>query len=63
MLIGLVAACWAAATGNALLVHVEHNQPTLHAALAGLCSTGCPFDSHETVDRGRHGRQEHGRWR
>ena len=51
----------AAATGNALLVRVKDNQPTLHAALAGLCATGCPFDSHETVDRGRHGRQEHRR--
>lgn len=36
MLIGLVAACWAAATGNALLARVKHNQPTLHAALAEL---------------------------
>ncbi|MGI4827666.1 MAG: ISAs1 family transposase, partial [Janthinobacterium lividum] len=51
----------AAATGNALLVRVKDNQPTLHAVLAGLCATGCPFDSHETVDRGRHGRQEHRR--
>ena len=49
----------AAATGNALLVRVKHNQPTLHAALAGLCAEQHPFDSHETVDRGRHGRQEH----
>ena len=38
----MVAACWAAATGNVLLVRVKHNQPTLHAALAGLCVTGCP---------------------
>jgi len=51
----------AAATGNALLVRVKDNQPTLHAALAGVCAAGCPFDSHETVDRGRHGRQEHRR--
>jgi len=51
----------AAATGNALLVRVKDNQPTLHATLAGLCATGCPFDSHETVDRRRHGRQEHRR--
>ena len=51
----------AAATGNALLVRVKDNQPTLHAALAGLCPTGCPFDSYETVDRSRHGRQEHRR--
>jgi len=51
----------AAATGNALLVRVKDNQPTLHATLAGLCATGCPFDSYETVDRRRHGRQEHRR--
>jgi len=51
----------AAETGNALLVRVKDNQPTLHATLAGLCATGCPFDSHETVDRHRHGRQEHRR--
>jgi len=31
----------AASTGNALLVRVKDNQPTLHAALAGLCATGC----------------------
>jgi len=48
-----------AATGNALLVRVKDNQPTLHATLAGVCAAGCPFDSFETVDRGRHGRQEH----
>jgi len=51
----------AAATGNALLVRVKDNQPTLHATLAGVCAAGCPFDSYETVDRGRHGRQEHRR--
>ena len=51
----------AAATGNALLVRVKDNQPTLHAALAGLCAEQHPFDNHKTVDRGRHGRQEHRR--
>jgi len=51
----------AAATGNALLVRVKDNQPTLHAAVAKLCATGCPFDSFESVDRRRHGRQEHRR--
>ncbi len=51
----------AAATGNALLVRVKDNQPTLHATLAGLCAEQHPIDSHETVDRGRHGRQEHRR--
>ncbi len=51
----------AMAAGNSLLVRVKDNQPTLHATLAGLCATRCPFDSHETVDRRRHGRQEHRR--
>ena len=51
----------AAATGNAMVVRVKDNQPTLHAALAEVCADGCPFDSHETVDRRRHGRQEHRR--
>ena len=51
----------AAATGNAMVVRVKDNQPILYATLAGVCVAGCPFDSHETVDRGRHGRQEHRR--
>jgi len=51
----------AAATGNAMVVRVKDNQPTLHATLAGVCAAGCPFDSFETVDRRRHGRQEHRR--
>jgi predicted transposase YbfD/YdcC len=49
----------AAETGNAMLVRVKNNQPTLHDALAGLCAEQHPFDRHETVDRHRHGRQEH----
>jgi len=51
----------ATATGNALLVRVKDNQPTLHASLAGLCAAQHPSDCHETVDRGRHGHQEHRR--
>src|SRR3954463_16455075 len=51
----------AAETGNALLVRVKENQPTLHAALAELCAEQRPFSSDETVDRRRHGRQEHRR--
>jgi len=51
----------AAATGNAIVVRVKDNQPILHATLVGVCAAGCPFDSYETVDRGRHGRQEHRR--
>ena len=49
----------AAETGNALLVQVKQNQPTLQDTLAGLCARQQPLDSHETVDRRRHGRQEH----
>ena len=51
----------AAETGNALLVRVKDNQPNLHAALAELCAEQRPFSSDETVDRRRHGRQEHRR--
>jgi predicted transposase YbfD/YdcC len=49
----------AAETDNGLLVQVKRNQPTLHETLARLCAEHHPFDSHETVDRRRHGRQEH----
>src|SRR3954451_15915672 len=51
----------AAATGNALLVRVKDNQPSLHDRLAGICASQQPFASDETVDRRRHGRQEHRR--
>jgi len=51
----------AAATGNALLVRFKDNQPALHATLAGLCVEQRPFDCYETMDRRRHGRQEHRR--
>jgi hypothetical protein len=33
----------------------------LHDAVARLCAERDPVDRHETVDRGRHGRQEHRR--
>jgi predicted transposase YbfD/YdcC len=49
----------AAATGNALLVRVKRNQPSLHDALAALCGAQQPIDRHVSVDRHRHGRQEH----
>jgi predicted transposase YbfD/YdcC len=49
----------AAETDNGLLVQVKQNQPTLHETLAKLCARQQPFDRHETVDRRRHGRQEH----
>src|SRR3954462_6087272 len=51
----------AARTGNALLVRVKANQPSLHDALVSLCAEQDPLDRHATVDRGRHGRQEHRR--
>src|SRR3954469_20420935 len=51
----------AARTGNALLVRLKPNQPRLHDAVARLCAERDPVDRHETVDRGRHGRQEHRR--
>ena len=49
----------AAATGNALLVRVKRNQPSLYDALATLCDAQCAIDRHASVDRHRHGRQEH----
>src|SRR4051812_49587871 len=51
----------AARTGNALLVRVKANQPSLHDALVSLCAEQDPLDRHATVDRGRHGREEHRR--
>jgi hypothetical protein len=40
---------------------MKDNQPRLHDALAALCAEREPSDRLETVDRGRHGRQEHRR--
>src|SRR4051794_41493983 len=51
----------ATATGNALLVRVKANQPGLHDAVTQLCAEREPSGRLETVDRGRHGRQEHRR--
>jgi predicted transposase YbfD/YdcC len=42
-------------------VRVKDNQPRLRDALVALCAEREPSDRHETVDRGRHGRQEHRR--
>ena len=42
-----------------MLVRVKRNQPKLLRHLVGLCTETAPFDRHETVDRSRHGRQEH----
>jgi hypothetical protein len=49
----------AAAIGNALLVRVKGNQPSLYDALAALCETRPRIDRHASVDRHRHGRQDH----
>src|SRR3954454_24179081 len=51
----------ATATGNALLVRVKGNQARLRDALVALCAGRAPSARLETVDRGRHGRQEHRR--
>ena len=40
---------------------MKGNQPGLHDTLAALCAEREPLDRFETVDRGRHGRQEHRR--
>ena len=42
-------------------MRVKDNQPRLRDALVALCAEREPFDRLETVDRGRHGRQEHRR--
>ena len=40
-------------------MRVKANQPSLHDAVAALCAEHEPVERHETVDRHRHGRQEH----
>ena len=42
-------------------MRVKDNQPRLRDALVALCAEREPSDRLETVDRGRHGRQEHRR--
>ena len=42
-------------------MRVKDNQPRLRDALVALCAERDPVDRLETVDRGRHGRQEHRR--
>jgi predicted transposase YbfD/YdcC len=46
-------------TGNALIAQVKANHPVLHDRLNALCATHPAIDKVETVDRNRHGRQEH----
>ena len=42
-------------------MRVKDNQPRLRDTLVALCAERDPVDRHETIDRGRHGRQEHRR--
>jgi hypothetical protein len=46
-------------TANVLIAQVKANQPTLYEALKTACANLSPLDQHSTVDRNRHGRQEH----
>ena len=48
-------------TGEFLVVQVKANQQTLSQAIEEICATETPVDSANTVDRNRHGRQEHRR--
>jgi predicted transposase YbfD/YdcC len=48
-------------TGNVLIAQVKTNQPILHETLDAICTADPPVDSAETVERNRHGRQEHRR--
>ena len=48
-------------TGNFLVAQVKANQQTLHDTIEAICAAEKPADSAETVDRNRHGRQEHRR--
>lgn len=48
-------------TANALIAQVKDNQPILHETLDAICHADPPTDCAETVDRNRHGRQEHRR--
>lgn len=46
-------------TGNFVIAQVKDNQPTLCHEIEALCAASPPTDRAETVDRKRHGRQEH----
>lgn len=48
-------------TGNFLIAQVKSNQPILRDTIEAICATDRPVDIVETVDRNRHGRQEHRR--
>ena len=46
-------------TGNFLIAQVKANQQILHETLDAICTAEPPTDSAESVERNRHGRQEH----
>lgn len=46
-------------TGNSLIAQVKTNQPTLYNTIEAICAAETPADRHNTIDRKRHGRQEH----
>jgi len=46
-------------TGNVLIAQVKANQPILYQTLEAICDVEPPIDCAETVERNRHGRQEH----
>lgn len=46
-------------TGNSLIAQVKTNQPTLYNTIEALCGATKPNDRDDTIDRKRHGRQEH----
>ena len=48
-------------TGNFLVAQVKTNQPTLFNTIEAICAAEPAADSAETIDRNRHGRQEHRR--
>ncbi|CAK0745154.1 hypothetical protein CCP2SC5_1300004 [Azospirillaceae bacterium] len=47
--------------GNILISQIKGNQQTLLDTVAAICADEAPADTAETVDRWRHGRQEHRR--
>ena len=46
-------------TGNILIAQVNGNQRVLQETLETICNAEAPTDSAESIERGRHGRQEH----
>ena len=46
-------------SGNVLIAQLKANQPILQETLDAICTTAPPTDSAESVERNRHGRQEH----